>query len=68
MDGFSLIKQIRAVDKSIKVITLTAHSDSYRLLKATELKLTTYLVKPVSRSELKEALHLVKEQLRVKSH
>jgi len=42
---------------------LAAHAETRYLLEATELKLTKYLVKPISRSELKEALSLVISEL-----
>jgi DNA-binding response OmpR family regulator len=42
---------------------LTAHFDTKYMLEATELKLTKYLVKPVSRSELKDALNLAIDEL-----
>lgn len=62
MDGLSFVKQIRKNDHNTKVIVLSAHSDTVRLLKATELKLTKYLVKPVTRVELQEALGLVVDE------
>jgi len=63
LNGLDLIKKIRKEDHSTKVIMLTAHSETKYLLEATELKLTKYLVKPVSRSELKDALNLVIDDL-----
>ena len=42
---------------------LTAHSDVSFLMHATELKLTKYLVKPVTREELKGALALAIEEM-----
>ena len=42
---------------------LTAHSEIELLLQAAELKLTKYLVKPVSRNDLKEALNLAIEEI-----
>ncbi|MFT5835249.1 MAG: two-component system response regulator VanR [Sulfurimonas sp.] len=63
LNGLDLVRKIRESDHSIKVIMLTAHSETKYLLEATELKLTKYLVKPVSRSELKDALSLVIDEL-----
>ncbi len=63
MTGIELIKKIRESDHSTKIVMLTAHSDVTTLLQATELKLTKYLVKPVSRSELQDALDQVFEEL-----
>lgn len=61
--GIELLQEIRKNDHTIKAIMLTANSDVDTLLNASELKLTRYLVKPVSRSELKEALSLAIEEI-----
>ncbi|WP_372998482.1 response regulator transcription factor [Sulfurimonas sp.] len=63
LNGLDLVRRIRENNHSTKVIMLTAHSETKYLLEATELKLTKYLVKPVSRSELKDALTLVIDEL-----
>lgn len=59
MSGLELLSKIRESDFNTKAIVLTAHSDMNYLLKAAELKLTKYLIKPVDRTQLKEALNLV---------
>lgn len=61
--GMDFLREIRKSDHTIKTIMLTAKSDVQTLLAATELKLTKYLIKPVSRGDLKEAIALVKEEL-----
>lgn len=63
LNGIDLLKKIREKDHSTKAIMLTAHSDVSFLLKATGLKLTKYLIKPVSRDELKSALNIALEEL-----
>ena len=63
LNGLDLVRKIRKEDHKTKVIMLTAHSETKYLLEATELKLTKYLIKPVSRSELKDALNLVLDEL-----
>ncbi len=57
LNGLELLKKIRVNDYSTKAIMLTAHSEQKFLLKAVSLQVTRYLVKPVSRKELKEALN-----------
>jgi DNA-binding response OmpR family regulator len=57
--GLDLVRMIRKNDYDTKVIVLTAHSDVELLLKATELKLTKYLIKPFSMKDLYEALEMV---------
>jgi len=63
LNGIDLVRKIREYDYTTKIIMLTADADVKTLLKATELKLTKYLVKPVSREQLKEALSLVMKEL-----
>ena len=58
INGLDLLKKIREEDHNVKAIMLTAYSDVTRLLEASELKLTKYLVKPISRQDLKEALDI----------
>jgi len=58
MNGLELLRKIRETDESTKVIMLTAHADTKYLLDAIELKLVKYLVKPIARDELKNALDL----------
>lgn len=65
MTGLELMEKIRKNDHSTKAIVLTAHSEVDYLLKATELKLTKYLVKPISRSDLKDALNIVNEEMQM---
>jgi DNA-binding response OmpR family regulator len=63
LNGIELLKKIREEDHTTKAIMLTAHSDTSYLLEASSLKLTKYLVKPISREELKNALKLVLSEL-----
>jgi DNA-binding response OmpR family regulator len=63
LNGLDLIRKVRKDNHSTKVIMLTAHSEIKYLLEATEFKLTKYLVKPVTRSELKDALTLAMDEL-----
>ena len=58
MSGIEMLKEVRKTDHTTRAIMLTAHSEVDILLQATELKLTKYLLKPISREELKEALLL----------
>jgi len=54
--GIEFLGEIREFDHSVRAIMLTAMSDVDTLVSASELKLTKYLVKPISRDELKSAL------------
>lgn len=63
MNGIELLSKIRERDLSCKAIMLTAYTDTEFLLKASELKLNRYLVKPIKREELKEALSTCTKEL-----
>ena len=63
LDGLSVAQQIREHDQTVKIIMLTAFTEKEKLLKATELKLTKYLIKPVSPKNFKEALRLLATEL-----
>jgi len=58
LNGLELVRKVREHDRATKVIVLTAHADVKYLLDATELMLTKYLVKPITRNELKDALSI----------
>lgn len=64
LNGLDLLKKIRESDHSTKAIVLTAHKDKDFLLKATSLKLTEYLVKPISRKALQISLDKVMSELK----
>lgn len=56
IDGLEVSRKVRERDSRTRIIMLTAHAEQERLLKAMELGLTRYLLKPVKRQEFKEAL------------
>jgi len=63
LNGLELLKKIRKFDHTTKAIMLTAHKDVEYLLEATELNLTKYLVKPITREDLKKSLALAVESM-----
>lgn len=63
IDGLSLARQIRQTDKTVSIIMLTAFTEQEKLLKATELKLLKYLVKPLDLLEFQDTLDLLAEEL-----
>ncbi len=64
LNGLDLLKKIREYDHTTKAIVLTAHKDKDFLLKASSLKLTEYLIKPISRTALQLALDKVIDELK----
>ncbi len=63
LDGLSMIETIREHDKLTKVIIATAHSEKEKLLKAIELHLVRYLIKPINSDTLKELLFSLVEEI-----
>ncbi len=68
LDGLELIRAIREKNKTIKIIVLSAHSDSEKLLKAIPMGLSAYLVKPVMRDALKKSLMDAVSDIKKSSH
>ena len=58
LNGLEFVKRIRQKDKKTQIIIITAFCDRDYLLKAIELQLVKYLVKPVKEKEFEEALFL----------
>lgn len=63
-NGLDLLKKIRKEDQITKAIVLTAHKEKDFLFKAVSLKLTDYLVKPISKVSLQKSLNKVIDELR----
>jgi len=61
LDGLSFIEEIRKKDKKTQVIVASAHSEQSKLLKAIELNLITYLIKPIDQTKLHETLNSIKK-------
>jgi len=64
IDGLSVAKEIRKKDRDVRILMLTAHTDEEKLLKALDLKLTKYLVKPVSPKDFKKTLDILVSELK----
>ena len=63
LSGLELAQTIRQEDKSIKILMLTGITETEKLLQATELKLTKYLLKPLSPKAFKSTLKLLVAEL-----
>ncbi len=61
--GIDFLNEVREFDHSTRTIMLTGLSDVETLMSASELKLTRYLVKPISRDELKRALDMAVDEI-----
>ncbi len=58
INGLEFVKQLRQNDKKTQIIITTAYSTKEYLLKAVELQLIKYLIKPIKQEELVEAITL----------
>jgi len=56
LNGLDLIDKIRKIDKNIEIIIISAYTDTEYLLRAVELHLASYLVKPIEADKLKDTL------------
>ncbi|MBL3519053.1 response regulator transcription factor [Aliarcobacter lanthieri] len=63
MDGLEFVKRIRQKDKNTQIIIITAFCKQEYLLKAVELHLIKYLIKPVNEKDFESALSLCIEAL-----
>lgn len=64
MSGLEVAQKIRENNKIVKIIMLTAHTEKEKLLLATELKLTKYLIKPIAPKIFKETMSLLASELK----
>ena len=63
IDGLAVAQEVRKHDAVVKIIMLTAFTEKEKLLKATSLKLTRYLIKPVAPKNFKETLNILASEL-----
>lgn len=58
LDGLAFATKVRELDKNTPIIIATAHTQTEYLLKAVELQLIKYLVKPITSEKLNIALNM----------
>ncbi len=64
MDGLTLAKRIREIDRHVKIIITTSYSEQEKLLQAIELYLIKYIIKPIEPHILEEAITKAIEEIR----
>ena len=65
LSGLEIAKKVRQGDQVVKIVMLTAHTEKEKLLAATELKLTKYLIKPIAPKLFKETMTLLAQELKL---
>ena len=63
LNGLEFAQKIRQESKTTPIIIATAHTETEYLLKAVELQLVKYIVKPITSKKLNDALCLACESL-----
>jgi EAL domain-containing protein (putative c-di-GMP-specific phosphodiesterase class I)/PleD family two-component response regulator len=66
MDGLEMIEKIREINPEVPIIITTAFNELDYLLKAINLKVNAYVVKPLNLKELIETVEKTLEPLRLK--
>lgn len=66
MDGFEVLKRIKAVDPETEVIIITGHGDKELEKEAMELHASDFVNKPFQREVLNEALKRMQERQKKK--
>ena len=63
IDGLTLAKKIRQIDKDVKIIITTSYAEQDKLLQAIELYLIRYIIKPIEPKILKDAIEKAKLEI-----
>ncbi|MBJ6750269.1 sensor histidine kinase [Geomonas anaerohicana] len=66
MDGIRMSREIKAINPEVRIIAVTAHSDTSYLLSAIEIGVHHYVLKPLNYQELFTVLDKVLEQMELK--
>jgi DNA-binding response OmpR family regulator len=63
IDGLTLAKKIRQIDRDVKIIITTSYGEQDKLLQAIELYLIRYIIKPIDLDILKDAIDKAKSEI-----
>ena len=63
-DGLQMTQEIKELDENIPIIILSAHSEKEKLLKALELGINKYFIKPFDPEEVIEYINKIAPKLR----
>lgn len=56
MDGLRMVQEIRLLDKDAKIIMISAYSDAVYLMKAIDIGIDGYVMKPIDTAKLKASI------------
>jgi len=57
MDGLQMIQEVRALDKDVKIIIISAYNDADYLVKAIDIGIDGYVMKPVDTTKLQASIN-----------
>ncbi len=63
MDGLSMSTKIKETDPNAKIILTTAHSDMEYFIQSIEIGINQYILKPIDREKLYNAIDICKDQV-----
>ena len=63
MDGLTFVQHVRETSPHTKIVVLTAYDEHEKLMKAFDLDVVNYLMKPINRKKLSSAVDLALETL-----
>lgn len=68
LNGIQVATKIRKGDELVPIIFLTAHSEKDKLLKAIDLQVSSYIIKPFKIDELKEIIFKVIKKVNIEDN
>ncbi len=68
LNGLELASKIREKDNETPIILLTAHSEKKKLLKAIDLQISSYIIKPFKIQELKDNITKVLKRIEISNN
>ncbi|CAA6813582.1 MAG: diguanylate cyclase/phosphodiesterase (GGDEF & EAL domains) with PAS/PAC sensor(s) [uncultured Sulfurovum sp.] len=63
LDGISMIKQIRSINKDIPILVISAYNDTNYLMESIQQSVQGYIIKPIQRKQFKEAISKIKNTI-----
>jgi CheY-like chemotaxis protein len=68
VNGLEMAKQIRDVDKDVKIIITSAYDDKEYLLKTIDIGITGYMIKPIPIGDITQTLYKLAQELQDKKN
>lgn len=61
--GLELVHKIREIDTDIKIFIISAYSEQNRIDEAISYNINDYIIKPVTRSDIKKIINSISKTL-----